>query len=99
MVGARGFEPPTSRSQTAHSGQAELYPEKMVLPAGIEPTTLGLQPSALPFELRKLGSTEGTRTLTFSRDRGVLYFKLRCHKIGVVDGIRTRTVLGENQED
>jgi hypothetical protein len=27
MVGARGFEPPTSRSRTVRSNQAELCPE------------------------------------------------------------------------
>ena len=40
-VGARGFEPPTSRSRTVRSSHAELRPELRVIIAGIPGESTG----------------------------------------------------------
>ena len=55
MVGVGGFEPPTSASQTLRANQAALHPaclNYMVPLAGLEPTRLAPEASALSSELQ-----------------------------------------------
>ena len=54
MVGATGFEPVISWSQTKRSSQAELRP--VGLAVGLKPTTYGLQNHCTIIVLRQLGA-------------------------------------------
>gem|GEM_PF-4950463 len=55
MVGVGGFEPPTSWSQTMRANRTALHPvslDSMVPLAGLEPTLLAPEASALSSELQ-----------------------------------------------
>src|SRR5262249_18266725 len=66
LVGARGFEPPTSRTRTVRSSQAELRPEFSMKPMHL----IGPGPSvnrAIPVLLRR-GESVGGILLEWSSD-------------------------------